>query len=336
MKKNNWFFNLLYSLPFSMKGGEKLINKEGNSSSNGQTINQEVSDERVAKHLLKGELTKSVKELRYRTYKVSNASNDFKYIGDGKVVKKNTKRNLHKINFSQTCKLLTANVLETLKEMDEGGADKYNLIISYSYPLVKFKFEEFATQIDVNIDNDNNDIYTTLHFSNVPDGYNSKSAPFINELKKLFDVFSKTKTLKDTNVINEIFSHNEMASTMQTLEFVTFKASNDEPDLMRYKFNLPMLYNMEESNYEITITFKWSSYNSDNLSDKFFDKTMDEKYNNKTRKNNIFDLLGDKDKVFFCDNCGKELTENDYDITKYTFGRPLCKDCLKNTLLSKE
>lgn len=334
--KNNWIYKLINALPFTMKAGEELINKNENTQGNKQTINQQVSDERVAKHLLKGELTQSVKELRYRTYKVSDASKDFKYLGDGKAIKKNIKRNSKRIKFSQTCKLLTSSVLEEMERINQIGDEKYNLKISYVYPLVKFKLEEFANQIDVDINKENNDIYTTLHFNSVPDGYNSKSAPFINEIKRLLELYSKVKNETNEEVINEIYSHNEIASTMLALSFTTYKASNDEPDLMSYNFIAPLLYKVEEHNYEITLTFKWESYEVINLKDKFFDKTMEEKYQNKERKNNIFDILGDKDRVVLCEVCGKEISEYESDITQYTFGKHMCKDCLKNCLLSKK
>ena len=58
MKKiKGYMLNLLRALPFGLQGAEREIMGSNNTGEDGTVVTQEVSDERVAKHLLKGEVT---------------------------------------------------------------------------------------------------------------------------------------------------------------------------------------------------------------------------------------------------------------------------------------
>ena len=84
-----WAYKILYALPFGMKAAdEEIMGGNSSSSDEGQSVHQQVSDERVAKHLLKGEITQPVKELRYRTYKVDDEAKNYEYLGGGTAIKK--------------------------------------------------------------------------------------------------------------------------------------------------------------------------------------------------------------------------------------------------------
>ena len=328
-------YRLFYALPFGMKAANEEIMTSNSSNGDGQEIKKEVSDERVAKHLLKGEVTQSVKELRYRTYKVDDEAKKYEYVGNGTVLKKEENKRTNHIKFSQECKLVTSDVLEELKRIGSYGVENYTLQIAYNNPLVIFKLEQFATQIDVDINKETNEIFTTLHFSNIPDGYNKKSAPFINELKKLIIIYENTKLLSDRKMIEAVYGHIELASSMITLNFTTYKATNDEPDLMVYGFYNPFLTKCEESNAEIRLTFNWEGYTINNLRSKFFDESMEKKYQNKERKNVSVDITGGAARVTKCEICGDEMNVYDADVTKYTYGKCICKKCLPEYLLSQ-
>lgn len=333
-KIKKFIYKTLYALPFGLKGADNEIMGGKSSLLDGQSTQQQVSDERVAHHLLKGEITQSVKELRHRTYKVDSESKKYEYLGGGNVIKKNDKIVDDKIiRFSQECKLLVSNVFEEIKRLNAYGTEDYTLQVSYNNPLVRFKLEQFATQIDVDINEGN--ILTTLHFNDIPDGYNKKSAPFINELKRLLTIFNNTKLLTDQNVIDELHEHNEIASSMVALNFTTYKASNDEPDLKVYSFITPKLTNIEEDNCEIRMTFKWEYYDVDDLKSKFFDEVMERKYDAKESKGTALDISGGQTRVSHCDVCGKEMNTYDADVTRYTYGKAMCGDCLNNYLISE-
>lgn len=342
-KFTKFFKKILYALPFGMKGGNEDIFGAPTNSIGGQTINQNVADERVGKHLLKGEVTQSVKELRYRTYKVDDESKSFKYLGNGVAINEGKKeRNLNHIKFSQECKLVTSSVLDDLKHVNDYGTEKYTLDIAYNNPNVKFKLEQFATQIDVELKNGidggdssqfTNYVVTKLHFSSIPNGYEKKSAPFINELKNLKKMVDSAKS---DEFIKAIFVHSEIASSMFTLNFITYKATNDEPDLISYSFANPMLETIEEENAEFILTFKWDYCLAKDLKANFYDATMEKKYEENTPKNVDFDLAAAKERVAHCEICGKEMNTYDADITRSTFGKAMCAECLEKYLYYHE
>lgn len=331
-----WAYKILYALPFGMKAADNEIMGSQSIGDEGQSIHQEVSDERVAKHLLKGEISQSVKELRYRTYKVDDEAKNYEYLGGGTAIKKETKPvDTKRIHFSQECKLIASDVLEELKRVGTYGTETYTLQISYDNPLVKFKLEQFANQIDVDINEETKEVTTTLHFSNIPDGYEKKSAPFINELKRLLAIYNNAQLMNDKHMADEVYKHNEIASSMISLNFTTYKATNDEPDLKVYSFISPSLTKVEESNAEIRLTFTWETYDINDLKAKFFDEKMAKKYETNEAKNTAIDISGGQVRVAHCDVCGKEINTYDADVTKYTYGKAMCKDCLQNYLLSQ-
>ena len=333
MKKIKSFFKrLLYALPFGLKGADTEIMGAGNvQEGNGTTINQQISDNRVAKSLLKGEVTQAVEELRYKNYKVSAESKKFDYIGNGLAVKKDLRpKDRTKLRFTQDNKLLCSDVLEELNHVNNYGNESYTAEIGY-YGIVRFKLENFIKEMDISIDNDKdgNMLYaeTTLHFEAMPNVYDEKSMPFINELKKL-------KELYDSKAIYGI-ERNEIASSMISLTFVTYKASNDEPDMERFNFLMPHFLKIEESNNQFKITYKWNSAKFVNLADKYFSKTMFEKYKNKEKKDVDVNLV-EKERVRYCSVCGKEISVYDGDILDYTTGKPMCLECYKKSLLSAD
>lgn len=336
-KIKSWVYKILYALPFGMKAAdEEIMGGNSSSSDEGQSIHQQVSDERVAKDLLKGEITQPVKELRYRTYKVDDEAKNYEYLGGGTAIKKEAKPvDSKRIHFSQECKLVASDVLEELKRVGTYGTETYTLQISYNNPLVKFKLEQFANQIDVDINEESKEVITTLHFSNIPDGYEKKSAPFINELKRLLKIYKNIQLISDKHMVDEVYKHNEIASSMISLNFTTYKATNDEPDLKVYSFVSPSFIKAEESNAEIRLTFAWETYDINDLKAKFFDEKMAKKYETKEAKSTPIDISGGQIRVAHCEVCGKEINTYDADVTKYTYGKAMCKDCLQKYLLSE-
>ena len=136
-------------------------------------------------------------------------------------------------------------------------------------------------------------------------------------------------------MVDEVYKHNEIASSMISLNFTTYKATNDEPDLKVYSFVSPSFIKAEESNAEIRLTFMWETYDVNDLKVKFFDEKMAKKYETKEAKNTPIDISGGQVRVAHCEVCGKEINTYDADVTKYTYGKAMCKDCLQKYLLSE-
>ena len=106
MKIGEFFTNLLFniklfwhSLFYGMKVADEKtmgVTKDGNAADN--AIEEHVSEDSGYADLLKGELTQEVLELRDSNYRGYKGSFDYKYIGNGNVLKKNENMASPKLN----------------------------------------------------------------------------------------------------------------------------------------------------------------------------------------------------------------------------------------------
>lgn len=322
-KIKRFVMSAYYSLPFGMKGANSEIMGNGTQDMAGVEISQEVSDERVAKHLLKGEVTQEVEELRYRTYKVSNESEKYKYLGGGVAVKEDAKGNgdRTRFKFSQDNENICESVLNSLKQVGSTGSERYRFEIDYS-EFVRFKVEKFAKSVDVDIDDNNKKIETTLHFSSEPNPYDASSMPFINELGRLFAAKNEYE-----------ISRNEIASTIKNFSFVTYKAVNEE-SFVTYNFiNGGKFKSIRKENYEYLLTLSWEEYMRMpmNLEVKYYSKSMADKYEKNERKETAVSV-GNVNRKVYCSVCGREMELYDHDIQMANGSQPVCKECMKKTM----
>ena len=313
-----WIKNILYSVPYGMKGaGDEIMGSNVSGDGNDTTINQQVSDERVARHLLKGEITQEVEELRYRTYKVDREAKNYNYIGHGVAVKKEKEENVNTgvIKFSQENKLICNDILTELNRIGGYGVEKYNINIDYLSP-VRFKMHEFITVVDVYIKEGERAV-TTLHFSDVMNPQEFKSKPFILELGKLETQFSNNDTYA--------LSRNDFATEVLCMHFTTFNATDEHPDVILYAFKYPELIGVHHEDGEFKLIYQWKEYERTDLTDKFFNAEMEEKYRNKERKN-INAGIEVAEEIVKCPICGKEVSN--LEIIMSDDG-PSCFDCFK-------
>jgi hypothetical protein len=106
---------------------DTVFTQAGIDNSVGTEIQQQVTENRVSKDLLKGEVTQQVEELRYRTYKVDRESKQFEYFSptkairfdkqDSKFVKYDNSDNLELITI-QPNHANTANIYDGTKDVD--------------------------------------------------------------------------------------------------------------------------------------------------------------------------------------------------------------------------
>lgn len=319
--------NFYYGLPFGLKAAGDEIMGGGEADQAGTEVNQQVTDKRVAKHLLKGEVTQEVEELRYRTYRVANESENYKYIGNGVAVKqeKEKPKDKTRFKFSQENENICESVLSTMNQVGKYGLEKYRFEIDYN-SFVRFKVEKFAKKVDVDIDEKTGKIETTLHFNTEPDPYDAASMPFINELKKLLDAKSEYE-----------ISRNEIATSIYNFSFTTYKAYNED-DLVNYSFIKGGKFKeFKQEGYEYFLTLTWDEYLRLplDLESKYYSKSMAEKYANKERKD-VAPEMAIKERKRYCSVCGKEMSVYDADIQEADGHKPICKDCLNKALKNEE
>ena len=319
--------NFYYGLPFGLKAAGDEIMGGGEADQAGTEINQQVTDKRVAKHLLKGEVTQEVAELRYRTYRVANESENYKYIGNGVAVKQEKEKSKDKtrFKFSQENENICESVLSTMNQLGNYGTEKYRFEIDYN-SFVRFKVEKFAKKVDVDIDEKTGKIETTLHFNTEPDPYDAASMPFINELKKLLDAKSEYE-----------ISRNEIATSIYNFSFTTYKAYNED-DLVSYSFIKGGKFKeFKKEGYEYLLTLTWNEYLRLplDLESKYYSKSMAEKYARKEKKDVAPEMVNTERKRY-CSVCGKEMSVYDADIQEADGHKPICKDCLNKALKNEE
>jgi len=317
--------DFLYALPFGLKGADtEIMGSNISGDGNDTSINQQVNDNRVAKHLLKGEITKEVSELRYRTYKVARETDNYEYIGNGIATKKEEKEKNDVIKFSQENKLICNDILTELNHVGSYGVEKYTVNINYISP-VRFKLQEFLTFVDVVIEK-GKDAITTLRFNDIRNPQAFKSKPFITELEKLEQLFINNDSYG--------LSRNDFAESILCMNFTTFKATDRQPDVVSYSFTSPKLIDVKHEDGEYKLVYKWDSYNRIDLTDKFYDEELEKKYVNKERKSFSPDATIEETK-HKCSKCGKEIIAyKDGFIIDKDSGEPVCMDCYSKYLLS--
>lgn len=329
--------NIFYSLPFGLRAADsEIMGSNVSGDGNDTTINQQVNDKRVAKHLLKGEITQEVEELRYRTYKVNRESDKYDYVGNGIAIKKEEEKpnKTNIIKFTQENKLICSDILTELKRVGGYGVERYTVEIDYSLP-VRFKLQEFLTNVDVVI-KDNESPVTTLRFSDVRNPSMINSKPFVTELERLETLFNNNDTYG--------LSRNDFATAIIGMNFVTYHASDDEPDVISYRFNYPELIGVHHENGEFKLLYQWKEFKREDLTDKFFNKELEEKYKNKIAKSikteteitDVKEIIDEqRNKTIKCSGCGKGIkTFSEGYIIHPETGEPLCLECYKNYLLN--
>jgi hypothetical protein len=305
-------YNILYSLPFGMKGAEdEMLSQKSSLNTDNVGVHQVINENRLSKDLLKGEVTQQVEELRYRDYKVSRESKKYKYLGEGIAVKKDLIINSTRL--IQENKLMVKTVSEELNRVDKEtyAIDEYTLKIVYdSFP--KFKLEKYCNYFEI-VDNK-----LILRFETTPSVGKIDTYSFIKEIEYMFDNMSKENDYTKLNMV----------------KFVTYNCIGED-DLIEYTLQDLRLNNIEKIDKEYRLTFSYNFIVRNDLTEKFYSKTMDEKYQNKEKKELVLDL-SNQERVRYCSVCSKEMSVYDGDITEETYGYPICKECLEKTLLLKE
>ena len=137
-----------------MKGVENVISTNQNTDGSGF----EVSDDGnggVFKDILEEKVTQEVKELCYTSYKVANEAKKYRYIGNGKVIKKTESQLAEKhglidesdnlpIVLIQDNNLICEDVLTILKEVDNKNNKK--VFNEYTIKIKRDLFPRFLIE----------------------------------------------------------------------------------------------------------------------------------------------------------------------------------------------
>ena len=368
---NAYWIGLLYGLKNT---NDAVFTQSGIDNTIGTEIQQQVSENRVSKDLLKGEVTQQVEELRYRTYKVDRESKQFEYFSptkalrfekqDSKFVKYDNSDNLELVTI-QPNHTQTASVYDGTKDIDFLKADlsdeqgniainvghfdvdnTYNINVERDF-MPRFKLEAYTTRLVVKKLDDNDNMILDFYVSKYPQEKDMKSIYFIKEIEKMMSGYKQSDI-----------------TSMNRLSFVTSHAYGLN-DMIEFRFDHIYYKGILEYDGHYILKFKAHAYvNGKDQTDEYYSKSMDEKYKNHEKKEMVLDAFngGNEYKTFVCSECGKTVEYNteliddmqasqgrdimddtisyDNDIMSYmdlqiaeqTFGKKLCKECLKKFL----
>lgn len=325
----------------------------------------------VAGALLRGEVTQQVKELRYRTYKVDRESKKFKYFSPTLALRKeNLNIGTKFISYENSDNLdvvviqpndLYRSDLTKVESVIREGQTKDNAaeisgakldkptntikIERDSTFIPRYYIEDFTKRVVVRRKNTERCV-VDFYVSKYPDSTKYKSKGFISELKKLKEVPRKN----DINEINKLY-------------FVSYKAFGKD-DLFEFEFARFQFIGIVEYDGMYILRYEATPIidAKDLVMTEFYNPEMEKKYANKEKKDIVlrpFEIY--EQKTYVCDDCGKEIkydteymeelipsqgrladedveTGNeavefmDAQIAKATYGKYLCKDCLKRHL----
>lgn len=305
-------------LAFGMKGGDDAI-ITSNKADEGVSIVQREETKNLGEALMKGEVTQQVEEFRYKDYRILRESDNYDYIGGGNAIKKKNIQKKKNYTFFQDNRPICEGVGHELNRINEYGTDRYTFDFVYK-DITKFKLEAYANYGKFSIKD--KEIKVELYF----DKSNKRQEdPISYKVVQELDKISKfTSQYQIDNC--------DICMNPTIMSFVTYKA-NGEDDIVQYTIRNLMYDSCKDNGISYVLSFISYDFDRLDLTDKFFSKSAFEKYQVKAPKEQNANLFK-QDRKEFCSICGLEMDLYDADITKYTFGKPICKDCLAKYNLS--
>ena len=363
--------NVWTGLMFGLKNTEnEVFTQLGSSHNNMISVNQEVGSHRVSKALLKGELTQEVKELRYRTYTVDREAKHYEYFSptlakkmdekyDSKFVKFENSENLNVITiqpnerniegiYEYECRNsvdLCALQTDTSKFIEPKKS--YTLKVTRDF-FPRYKIEEFTKKLVVFEKEKGKSVKLDFYVSIYPDDKVFISKGFVREVENI----------RDNGVKSDILD-------MQSVSFTTLHAYKLD-DMIQFEFNNLSFEKVLEFDGDYILRFSADIViNGEDMIKQFYNKEMADKYANHERKERVLDLTDNFAEKYVCERCGKEVyydpssiddlnpiqgkdideEENneetprsetteymDMQIAEQTYGKLLCRDCLRKYL----
>lgn len=365
--------NAWTGLMFGLKNTEnELFTQLGASQDTGTSINHEASSHRVSQALLKGELTQEVKELRYRTYTIDREAKSYEYFSptlakkidrkiDSKFVSFENSENLNVITiqynkrdvegiYEYECRNsvdLCALQTDTSKFIEPKKS--YTLKVTRNF-FPRYKIEEFTKKLVVFEKEKGKSVKLDFYVSIYPDDKVFISKGFVREVENI----------RDNGVKSDILD-------MQSVSFTTLHAYKLD-DMIQFEFNNLSFEKVLEFDGDYILRFSADIVvNGEDMIKEFYNKEMAEKYANKEKKERVLDLTENFVEKYVCERCGKEIfydpssiddlnptqgkdIDEDYNngiqhsetteymdaqIIEQTYGKILCRDCLKKYLKEK-
>lgn len=319
---------LIISFSYGLKNTESdILGQKSTALSPDNSIQQKQQMNALGEALLKGEVTEEVMMLRDRTYMVADESKKYKVIintiGTSKAVKKSmTSVNKPKVyngsDDEYEVKIIMDNnptptgVLTALESVGGYGIkNQYPINFEYEH-TPKFKLEDYIKKLVLRVHKETNKSLVDLYVPKYIDSFERMEKLFDNEIKKIID-----KKIKPINV------------KFETIDFITDKCYGID-DLYEIKIKFINFIGVAEFEGKYILSYEVEATQScDKITEKYKNEKLRNAYQNKESRNTILNLSNEKKKTY-CDKCGIEMESvYDYQITKASIGKGLCKACLE-------
>lgn len=353
--------DIWYGLFWGLRHTDEVVfSPIGEEMTAGVSIVQEQQSNRVSEDLLAGKETRQVQELRYRTYQVDRESKNFEYFSPFLAMRREEKQDSKFVYYenSDNLELITIQnnfpdvetLVQSIDNFDKTGLkqDFWVKVQRNKGFLTRYRIEEYTTKVVVRRLKEENCAIVDFYVSKYPDDTDFKSKGFVREIEHI----------KNDGLRSDIID-------ISGISFITSHAYQ-VPDMLLYEFSIINFINVEEYDGHYILRYKTNIItDGKDLTDKYYCESMAKKYENKEQKHVEYDFYANMgDVTYQCEECGKIVTYNqanidemdyalpensaeenvdidntnnvseyfDLQITEQTFGKKLCKECLKKHL----
>lgn len=340
------------------KTDEDIFTQAGIANEVGSEINQQVTDNRISKKLLRGEVTQEVRELAWRTYKVDRESRNFEYYSPT-LAKRMTQERRDKIDSKRLYYENSENVKPITIQPNEPEVESIsesmtrmvsNDVVPVTYTIevlrddmTRYRIEEYAKKVVVKPGTEEGHYILDIYVSKYPDKSDFKSKGFVREVEHIMNDGMRTDIF-DINGISFVTSH-----------------AYGLNDGIRFVFNSIKYMRTVEFDGNYVIKLDAVLISEEDLIEQYRCEEMEAKYRDKAPKENAiaFDPYAPTEvRTFKCSKCGKVVEYNvaamdavipvdpddenaaktnateymDMQMAEQTFGTKLCKECLSSEM----
>lgn len=360
-------------LAYGMRKTEDIVLTQAATTPGDTGIYKEVHENRVAKDLLKGEVTQQVIDLRYRTYEVDKKSKRYEFFSPT-LARNNKTKDAKKVHYEnedgreviliQPNHVLVENLGESLERLDSKDKVKEKYLINIKRSFVpRFKLEDFTTKLVVKRGDDDTtailDFYVPKYKSDTDFRLNS----FLTDVVNIKEKWVRSDTLD-----------------FDTVFFITSHAYKVD-DMFSFRFDEPVYLETKEYDGSYILRFVSKIFDGGtDLTEEYYSEKMAKKYEEHAPKETTINYpisghgtqygmngqdefdRGGLRRIYKCADCGKEIvydaevldkldptissdegteTVNGYleyadaEIAEMTFGKKLCKKCLAKYIESR-
>lgn len=283
-------YNMFYALPFGLKAGDELITAPTSDGSEGVGIHETKQTKSVWADLLEGRLTKEAEAMRYTMFLAEEKSNEYKYEGGGRAtkVKKNGYNNKRfkmdnidlEYSADESVDLITSNKQDaTLMPV------RKIVHLGLRNEFTRFNLEKYVSSIRVRLD----DEPMTIELMIENDMTNRLLRPLLNHIVQFKDELDNAQ---NEDIEKRLIRNEDLCNNIKDIDFTTYGCTNNVPNGIHYNLSGIEFNRIEVTDKYICLIYNVGKYDDGKLlSEKFYSKEQQERYDRKEMKENGATLI---------------------------------------------